>query len=78
MVQAFIKISEHTNHVLNIVKAKYALKNKSEAIEIMAQQYEEELLEPELKPSYVKKANRILNQDPTQVGSVAELRKRYK
>ena len=33
MVQAMINISEDANHVLNIVKAKYKLKDKSAAIE---------------------------------------------
>ncbi len=78
MVQAFVTISEHANRILNIIKAKYGLKNKSEAIEIMASQYEKEILEPELRPSYIEKANMIQEQDPIQVGSVAELRKRYK
>jgi hypothetical protein len=38
-----------------ILKAKYGLKDKSQAIDIMAQQYEKELLEPELRPEYIKK-----------------------
>jgi hypothetical protein len=55
MVQAIINIDENTNRILNILKAKYGLKDKSQAIDIMAQQYEKELLEPELRPEYVKK-----------------------
>jgi len=77
MVQALITISDHTNHILNIVKAKYALKNKSEAIDLMANQYEEKVLEPGLRPSYVEKAKGIQEQEAIPVGSVAELRKRY-
>ncbi len=77
MIQALIKISTHTNHILNIIKAKYALKNKSEAIDLMAQQYEETILEPELKPAYVEKAKQIQEQEAIEVGGVADLRKRY-
>ena len=55
MVQAIINIDEKTNRILNILKAKYGLKDKSQAIDIMAQQYEKELLEPELRPEYIKK-----------------------
>lgn len=77
MIQALIKISTHTNHILNIIKAKYALKNKSEAIDLMAQQYEETILEPELKPVYVEKAKQIQEQEAIEVGGVADLRKRY-
>ena len=53
MVQAIINIEDQTNRVLNILKAKYDLKDKSQAIDLMAQQYEKTILEPELKPEYV-------------------------
>ncbi|MBU3902292.1 MAG: DUF2683 family protein, partial [Candidatus Thermoplasmatota archaeon] len=45
MVQAVINISEHTNRILNILKAKYGLRNKSESIDLMAEQYKEDILE---------------------------------
>jgi hypothetical protein len=62
MVQAIINIDDRTNRVLNIIKAKYGLKNKSAAIEHMAYEYEEEILEPELKPEYIEKLKRIEKQ----------------
>ena len=76
MVQAIINIDEHTNRILNIIKAKYGLKDKSSAIDLMATQYEEEILEPELKPEYVEKARKIMRQKPVDVGSVENLRSR--
>jgi len=76
MVQAIININEHTNRILNIIKAKYGLKDKSTAIDLMATQYEEEILEPELKPEYVEKARKIMRQKPVDVGSVENLRTR--
>ena len=76
MVQAFINIDNHTNRVLNIVKAKYGLTNKSSAIELMALQYEDEILEPELRPEYVDKVKKIMRQEPVDVGSVEDLKKR--
>jgi len=76
MVQAIISINEHTNRILNIIKAKYGLKDKSTAIDLMATQYEEEILEPELKPEYVEKARKIMRQKPVDVGSVENLRTR--
>jgi len=60
MVQAIIDIEEHTNQILNIVKAKFGLKDKSQAIDMMAEQYEEEVLEPELRPEYKVKLARIM------------------
>ena len=77
MVQAFVTINEHTNKVLNIIKAQYGLRNKSEAIEVMAVRYEEDILEPELKPSYVEKIKRIEKQKNIKIGSPDDLRKRY-
>lgn len=60
MVQAIINIEEHTNQILNIIKAKFSLKDKSQAIDMMAEQYEEEVLEPELRPEYKVKLAKIL------------------
>ena len=33
MVKAIVELDEHSNRVINVVKAKYGLKDKSEAIE---------------------------------------------
>lgn len=59
MPKAMIQISEKANRVLNIVKAKYALKDKSQAINKMAEEFGEVLLEPQLRPEYVKKLRKI-------------------
>jgi hypothetical protein len=77
MVQALINISEHTNHILNIIKAKYQLQDKSAAINIMAKRYEQSILEPELRPEYVEQALRIQQQPAVKVGTVEQLRKRF-
>lgn len=54
MVKAIVKIDERTNRVLNILKAKYGLTDKSQAINLMAQQFEAEVMEPELKPEFIR------------------------
>ena len=77
MVQAIINIDEHTNRILNIVKAKYGLKDKSSAIELMAAQYEEKILEPELRPEFIEKMQNIMKEEPIDVGTVKDLRTRY-
>jgi len=75
MVKAIINISENTNRLLNILKAKYGLRDKSQAIDKMAQKYEEEILEPELRPEYVDKIKNIQrNGKFKKVSSVKELR----
>lgn len=75
MVQAIINIKDETNRVLNIVKAKFGLKDKSEAINMMAEQYEQEILEPQLRPEYVEKLQRIKKEKGIRFKSVEELRK---
>jgi hypothetical protein len=75
MKQARIKISDRTNQVLNIIKAKYNLKDKSTAIELVVSKFESEVLEPELKPEYIKKMERIHPEKPVFVGTVDELDK---
>ena len=59
MVKAIININENTNRLLNILKAKYGLKDKSEAIDRLAEEYEEEILEPELRPEYIEKIRKL-------------------
>jgi len=55
MVQALIRLNEHQNRVLNIIKGKFGLKNKTEAINLIINKYEEEFLEPELRPEFIEK-----------------------
>ena len=77
MVKAIINIDNHTNRVLNIVKAKYGLNDKSQAIETIAAQYEEELLEPQLRPEYIDKIKRISKEKSIKIGTLDNLKKKY-
>ncbi len=60
---------------MNVVKAKYGLKDKSQAIERVVNEYEQEFLEPELRPEYVEKLNKIRAGKYISFSSVEELRK---
>ena len=60
MVQNIFNIGEREDRVLNIVKAKFGLKNKSEALALVTNAYEESFLEPELRPEYKKKFLNIM------------------
>lgn len=75
MVQNIIDIGENEDRILNIVKAKYGLKNKSQAVSLIAKVYEESFLEPELKPEYVEKLGKIRKEKYIRFSSIAELRK---
>ncbi len=59
MPKAVINLSERTNRVVNIVKAKEGLKGKSEAIERIVEAYEELVLDPGLRPEFAEEIQRI-------------------
>ena len=67
MVQALVKIDENTNRVLSVVKAKYGLKDKGEAIELVVSRYIEEEDEPELRPEFIKKIRELEKQKSIMV-----------
>ena len=75
MVQSIIDIDEREDRILNIVKAKFGLKNKSEAVALIAKIYEDSFLEPELKPEYIEKLEKIRKGRYISFGSIDELRK---
>ena len=70
-----IKLGEHQDRVLTIIKGKFGLKNKSDAVNFVISQYEEELLEPELRPEYIAKIQKKeKGQKFIRFSSVKELR----
>lgn len=75
MVQAMIEIPEEANHILNIVKARYNLKTKSEAIAKIVIECGENIIEPELRPEYLEKLAKIRKGKYIKFNSIEELRK---
>ena len=67
MVQALIEIDENTNRVLNVIKAKYGLKDKSQAVEFIVKEYVELEEEPDLKPEFIEKMKEIEKQKSIRV-----------
>lgn len=59
MVQAVITLDKRADAVLTIVKGKYGLKNKSDAVNFVVGKFETELLEPELRPEFVERIRTI-------------------
>ena len=54
-----IEIPDKANQILNIVKARYNLKTKSEAIAKIVIECGANIIEPELRPEFLEKLNRI-------------------
>ena len=59
---------------MNVVKAKYGLKDKGEAIQLVVEKYIEEEDEPELKPEFIEKIREIEKQKSIKV---KDFRRRY-
>ena len=75
MVQAMIDIPEEANHILNIVKARYNLKTKSEAIAKIVIECGANIIEPELRPEYLEKLQKLEREKGISFKNIAELRK---
>ena len=75
MVQAMIEIPEEANQILNIVKARYNLKTKSEAITKIVIECGGNILEPELRPEYLEKLQKLEREKGISFKNIAELRK---
>jgi hypothetical protein len=59
MVKSIISLNEEENRVINVVKAKYGLKDKSQALSIIVRRFEECELEPQLRPKFVKELEEV-------------------
>ncbi len=60
MVKSVINLGERESRVINIVKAKYGLKDKSQALSVIIKRYEECELEPQFRPEFVKEIEETL------------------
>ncbi len=77
MAQAIVKLGEYEDRVLTIIKGKYGLKNKSDAINFIIDKFEEQFLELELRPEYIEKLKRIEKKGYGKTyTSIDELRKK--
>jgi hypothetical protein len=75
MVQAIVNLGENEDRVLSIVKGKFGLKNKSEAVNLVIDKFEEALLEPNLRPEYKEELLKVDNGKFKSFSSIEELRR---
>lgn len=60
-ISARLELGDYANRVLGIIKIKYELKDKSEALNKFIELYGSEILENEVSEEYVKKIIAISN-----------------
>jgi len=67
MVKAIVNIDDNANRILNIVKAKENLKDKSEVINLILTMYGKEILEPELRPEFISELLKAQNEKTVEI-----------
>ncbi len=72
MVQTLINLDKREDMVVNIVKGKFGLKNKNDAIRLIIDEYERESLEPRLRPEYAEKLDEAMKQKGVRFKSMEE------
>jgi hypothetical protein len=78
MVKAIVDLDKEANRILNILKAKYGLRDKSEAISRMAREFKELVLEAEIRPEYMRRWRKIQKERIIRVGKIKDFKKRYR
>ena len=61
MTKTVIEFGNYTSRVLDVIKAKFGLKTKGQALDKFAEMYGEEFVDLEVKEEYVKKILAIEN-----------------
>ena len=73
MPKTVVELSEHANRVVNVVKAKEGLRGKSAAIERIVEEYEEKVLDPNLRPEFEADLQRVRKGKFRKVRSLDEI-----
>jgi len=73
MPRTVVELSDHANRVVNVVKAKEGLRGKSDAIERIVEEYEEKILDPNLRPEFVADIQRIRKGKFRKIRSTSEI-----
>jgi len=63
MVKNIIELGEEENRIINIVKAKYGFKDKSQALSVIIKRYGESELEPQLRPEFIAEIEETVKKD---------------
>ncbi len=60
MTEARFNLDEYTTRVLDVVKGKYGLKNRNEALNKFFREYGEDLVEPIIDENYLRELDKIV------------------
>ena len=69
MISARVELAEYTNRVLGIIKIKFGLKDKSEALNKFIELYGGEIMEKEASEEYTKKVIHLVKSHSEKYGN---------
>lgn len=75
MAQNIFTLNEEADKILGIVKAQHGFKNKNQAMELILKIYGESFLEPEIRPEFLERLQKIDNEKGIPFKDINELRK---
>ncbi|RLJ06150.1 MAG: antitoxin [Candidatus Aenigmatarchaeota archaeon] len=70
MPQILVNLTDYENAIVTIVKGKHNFKNKNEAIRHIIREYEIEFLEPELRPEFIKRMEKVQREPTVKVDNM--------
>jgi hypothetical protein len=77
MTSAIVNLTEENNRFLNIIKAHFGIKNKSDAINFVVENFPKEEVGLEVRPEYIRKLQKIRKQKGKVYGSAKEMLKEF-
>lgn len=77
MTSALVNLTEENNWLLNVIKAKYALGNKSDAVNFALQKFGKTELKEVVRPEYLKKLAKIRKEKLKTYSSSEEMRQEF-
>ena len=73
MTSAIVNLTEENNRFLNIIKAHFGIKNKSDAINFVVENFPKKEIELEVRPEYIRKLQKIRKQKGKVYNSAEEM-----
>ena len=75
MVKLMVNLTKEEEGILNIVKGKFRLKSKAQAVSLVIDKFDEEFLSREIRPEYLKELKKISKGKFHKISSIEELRR---
>ena len=77
MTSAIVNLTEENSRLLNIIKAHFGIKNKSDAINFVVENFPKKELVLEVRPEYLRKLRKLRKQKGKVYNSAEEMFKEF-